>query len=512
MDELNLKATPSRCRHGLRYALALPFALFMANAALALTHDGSDGQPSSLFISVLDPDAGASYYRELDATHQQFLDNPALTLDLSADSQYAGFVGKPNLLYNIAAFQTLAPAGGNLEAWGYLLTNTGELQALAGDFVSIDAVRQRMQVYTAYLSGHSGIARPGEDAYFEGGHWGSTLGGLIGASTARMPDQPLPFYRVNNNSGDPAGRRVERLGHWLLAQDGKLEFVRAASANIPPVAQAVSAAPAAPGATVTLDGSGSNDPDQGPEALRYSWNRLSGPFVSIADDQAPVASFIPPVAGTYVFRLTVGDGEASAAATTTVTVPAAANQPPIAKTAPNLSVAQGRTVVLDGSGSSDPDQRPKPLAYRWTQTSGPVTVALNGADASQATFTATQAGTYRFTLTVSDGDLTAEAVTEVLVTPPQLITLDAPGSWQVGARQAIRWTVGDIAPNRPVKLLFAKTGGAFKNLARTKAKKGFVNWKPKRNQVTPEGTLRACVKPSANLPWSCDELRVEVRP
>lgn len=513
MDQPNLEHTPARpFRFGLVRALSALLALTLTNAAPALTHDGSDGQPSSLFISVLDPDTGASYYRELDATQPQFLDNPALTVNLSTDTQYAGFVGKPRLLFNIAAFQVLAPGGGNLATWGYLLTSTGPRQALGGDFVSIDAVRQRMQVYAAYLSGSSGLAQPGDDAYFDGPHWGPTLGGLVGASTAGSPDQPLAFYRVNNNSGDPAGRRVERLGHWLLGLDGKLEFVRTVSANLPPVATAVSPASAMPGETVTLDGSGSHDPDQGPEALRHGWSRVSGPFVSIAGNQGPVASFIPAAAGTYVFRLTVGDGEASAAATTTVTVQAAANQPPIAKTAPNLSVAQGRTAILDGSGSSDPDQGPKPLAYHWSQTSGPVTVVLVGADTSQASFVAEQTGTYRFTLTISDGASTSEAVSEVLVTPPKVITLNAPPLWQVGARQAIRWEAGDVAPSQPVKLQFAKAGTKFKTLARSTVKKGAANWKPKRNQATQDGTLKACVKPLATLPWACDEARVEVRP
>ncbi|MDD1649755.1 MAG: hypothetical protein LUO80_05105 [Methylococcaceae bacterium] len=513
MENATMKCLPAgSLSHGLRLGLSLLMVLAVAKTAQALTHDGSDGKPSSLFISVLDPNTNTSYYRDLDTTHQQFLDNPALTLDLSGDSQYSGFVGKTNLLYNIAAFQKLAPDSGNLASWGYLLTTTGTRKDFAGDFVSIDAVRQRMQIYAGYLTGTSGLSKPGDDSYFDGEHWGPTLGGVVGSNTAGTIGQALPFFLVNNNTGDLPGARVALLGNWLLSREGKLVFARSASTNLPPVAKALSAATAALGDKIALDGSGSDDPDHGPEALRIAWNKLSGPLANIEDSQSPAASFTPTSVGTYVFRLSVGDGEASATATTTVAVLNAINQPPIAKTVPKQSVVLGQSVVLDGSESSDPDRLPSPLGYHWSQTSGPVNVVLTGAETSRASFTAAQTGTYRFVLEVSDGALTAKAETEVLVTPPKTITLNAPTTWKVRSKEAIRWVTYNVKPKRPVKILFARNGTRFKILAISTVRKGYYFWRPTRAKATSNGTLRACVKPLARSPWECDDLKVEVLP
>jgi hypothetical protein len=53
--------------------------------------------------------------------------------------------------------------------------------------------------------------------------------------------------------------------------------------NTPPIADAGPEQTARQGSTVTLDGRGSRDPDQGPGVLTYAWSRLSGPAASPAD-------------------------------------------------------------------------------------------------------------------------------------------------------------------------------------------------------------------------------------
>jgi hypothetical protein len=75
---------------------------------------------------------------------------------------------------------------------------------------------------------------------------------------------------------------------------------------------------------VELDGSASRDPDAGPQPLTYFWEQLSGPSVLIASSTAPVASITPMIAGTYLFRLTVDDGEDQATDTVAVLVGAGA--------------------------------------------------------------------------------------------------------------------------------------------------------------------------------------------
>lgn len=84
----------------------------------------------------------------------------------------------------------------------------------------------------------------------------------------------------------------------------------------------------------------------------------------------------------------------------------APNQPPVANAGADKTVNVGSLVMLEGTGSSDPDSGPAPLAYTWTQTGGPA-VTLNGPDTPVPTFTPTIVETYTFSLTVSDGQDTS---------------------------------------------------------------------------------------------------------
>jgi hypothetical protein len=81
------------------------------------------------------------------------------------------------------------------------------------------------------------------------------------------------------------------------------------------------------------------------------------------------------------------------------------NEPPTAVTADNVSVNFGKKVVLDGSGSSDPDD--DPIIYAWSlvaeQSAG--TVELTDADKAQASFVANVSGLLVFKLEVSDGKM-----------------------------------------------------------------------------------------------------------
>jgi uncharacterized protein (TIGR03382 family) len=79
-------------------------------------------------------------------------------------------------------------------------------------------------------------------------------------------------------------------------------------ANQAPVASASYSGTPNIGVTLTLDGSGSSDPDSGPSALTYAWSQLSGPTVSISNAGSATTSVTPTTVGSYVFRLTVDDG------------------------------------------------------------------------------------------------------------------------------------------------------------------------------------------------------------
>lgn len=82
--------------------------------------------------------------------------------------------------------------------------------------------------------------------------------------------------------------------------------------------------------------------------------------------------------------------------------PATENQAPVAIAGPDQNALAGTAVVLDGTGSYDPDG--DAITYSWTQLSGP-TVTLSDPAATKPAFTPSSDGTYVFGLVVNDGAL-----------------------------------------------------------------------------------------------------------
>jgi uncharacterized protein (TIGR03437 family) len=86
--------------------------------------------------------------------------------------------------------------------------------------------------------------------------------------------------------------------------------VTASDANVTPNANAGKLRRALPNVAVTLDGSGSNDPDK--DALTYEWQLASGAPSggTIQNATSAAANFTAPAAGQYATRLDVNDGQA----------------------------------------------------------------------------------------------------------------------------------------------------------------------------------------------------------
>jgi hypothetical protein len=161
------------------------------------------------------------------------------------------------------------------------------------------------------------------------------------------------------------------------------------------------------GSTVTLDGSGSTDPEEDP--LDYLWSQAEGPEpVLLEGASTSGAWFTPTRVGAYRFQLVVNDGTDSSPPDHVTVTAVSENHAPIAVTSGVSSVEIGDPVTLDGTASYDPDG--DPLAYQWTQSGG-VQVMLEGADAAAANFHAVSEGVFLFDLVVSDGELASDPAT-----------------------------------------------------------------------------------------------------
>lgn len=178
--------------------------------------------------------------------------------------------------------------------------------------------------------------------------------------------------------------------------------------NSAPVIVTPAAVNGVSGGLVTLNGSGSSDPDG--DGLSFGWAQVSGTPVSLSGADTAIATFTAPTvteSTTLQFRFTVTDARGSVT-TRNVSVqisptPAPANRIPTATITGPSAVTSGGAVVLNGGTSSDPDG--DHLSYAWTQIAGP-TVTLGGADTAIASFaapTVDAATTLRFRLTVDDG-------------------------------------------------------------------------------------------------------------
>jgi len=214
-----------------------------------------------------------------------------------------------------------------------------------------------------------------------------------------------------------------------------------------------------PGATVTLNGSGSSDPDGNP--LTYRWTLIVRPAGSTAvlrGANTVSPSFVADKPGIYMAQLIVNNGSLdSDASTVTITD---VNTRPVANAGPGQSVNAGALVQLDGSRSTDADGNP--LTYRWTLNSVPAgsTAVLNNPTGVNPTFIADVAGVYIAQLIVNDGfddsDPSTVTITASTTTPqkptafaglPQslkhgsVVTLNGSGTDPQGKPLTFRWAL-----------------------------------------------------------------------
>ncbi|HWN66013.1 MAG TPA: PKD domain-containing protein, partial [Haliangium sp.] len=151
-----------------------------------------------------------------------------------------------------------------------------------------------------------------------------------------------------------------------------------------------------PGASVTLDGSASDDFDG--VIVRHTWTQVAGTPVNLSGSNSPVATFTAPAtSGTLTFQLEVEDNEGQIS---TDTIDVIVNFPPIAEAGADFRVATLLVGTLDCSASVDPDGTI--VGFRWEQLGGDPVVITNDGSAV-ATFVAPATAQFLvFQCTVTD--------------------------------------------------------------------------------------------------------------
>lgn len=171
------------------------------------------------------------------------------------------------------------------------------------------------------------------------------------------------------------------------------------------------------GDLVTLNSSGSTDPNGLPLTREWSLQLPSGCAGIILSNPAAVSPTFPAnCVGNFLATLTVRNSLniPSAPATVAISTNAVA---PTANAGPNQAIQltqAPQTVMLNGSGSTSPGNLP--LTYNWSLLQRPTNsnAALNNTSAIQPTFQADQIGLYRFQLVVNNGFLnSAPSIVEV---------------------------------------------------------------------------------------------------
>ncbi|WP_157817600.1 choice-of-anchor K domain-containing protein [Candidatus Thiodictyon syntrophicum] len=215
----------------------------------------------------------------------------------------------------------------------------------------------------------------------------------------------------------PDARGLFRFGLRVNdGQDSASDEVRIEVLNNPPVANAGADRNVETGQPVTLDGSGSYDPDQDLITFdwRIEWALDAKPLASQLTDAGilnrtePNPTLTPDVDGDYVLRLIVSDPWADSEPDDVTLSAHTTNVPPNAEAGPDQDVFVGNTVNLLGGGN-DPDHGPaQALTYRWTFANKPTASLLRDGDIADpdqpgATFIPDLEGTYQLRLTVFDG-------------------------------------------------------------------------------------------------------------
>ena len=233
---------------------------------------------------------------------------------------------------------------------------------------------------------------------------------------------------------------------------------------------------------------------QGVRQPAYSWRHTAGAAtVNMRGANTATPTFTAPnlLANTdLTFTMTVTIGDETMTDTMVLTVEAD-NDDPVANAGRDLTVWEGSTVTLPGSGW---DPEGESLTYAWTQTGGIPNVTLTGASSPRPRFTAPRTTvdlTLTFELTVTAGG--ASHTDTVDVTVQELVLLANAGPDQVvGEDETVRLdgSLSTVPFGESITYSWSQTGGPSVTLTgATTARPTFISPLGQPRDVTLTFTL-----------------------
>ncbi len=304
--------------------------------------------------------------------------------------------------------------------------------------------------------------------------WMQTAGAPITLSdpTSAQPQFVAPQVRVNT----PFTFELQVTdAEGLVASDSVTINVQDLG-GIPPTANAGADQTVTEGSNVLLDASASTDRDG--TIAQFRWRQTSGSTATLSDVNIAAPSFTAPLVstsgGALVFEVTVTDNDGLTATDTVIVNIGNVASAPTANAGLDLSVNEGSTVTLNGTGSNDTSGNI--TEYLWTQVSGPA-LTLSSPVVASPTFvtpaiTAAQSGTQiTLQLTVTDDDGLMATDTVVITVsdngiagfPAEVVTLRTTSNDTVGVQpltgnlvllQAVNPTTIADQRNRPTRFDF----------------------------------------------------------
>jgi len=228
----------------------------------------------------------------------------------------------------------------------------------------------------------------------------------ISGPTATLANQNTPNLSISNlEAGQYTFRLTATDNLGATAFDEATVTVFPGTVNQAPIANAGNNQTLVlPTTSTSLAGSGF---DTDGSIVSYSWTQLLGPSTTLTNINSPTLLVDGLALGVFQFQLTVTDnlGATGSGIAQVIVVALGSNQPPIAGAGfdqiinlpQNSTDIQGTGIDLDGTIAS----------YSWVKKSGPAAGTLSGETTSKLSLAGLIAGTYQFTLTVTDnGGLT----------------------------------------------------------------------------------------------------------